>query len=82
MDFTLSAAGETYRKRIKEFVDKKLIPLEKDPTSFGEHENINETLLQALKGKARQQGFGACRCRVNVAARAFKWPIWRLATRK
>lgn len=56
MDFTLSDIGEIYRKRIKEFVDKELIPLEKNPDSFDEHENINETLLQALRGKARQQG--------------------------
>ncbi|TAL87934.1 MAG: acyl-CoA dehydrogenase [Candidimonas sp.] len=56
MDFTLSDIGQTYRKRIKEFVDTELIPLEKNPASFDEHENINETLLQALRSKARQQG--------------------------
>ncbi len=56
MDFTLSADGERYRQRIKSFVDGELIALEKDPASYDAHENINENLLQTLRGKARQQG--------------------------
>ncbi|MBP6020011.1 MAG: acyl-CoA dehydrogenase family protein [Burkholderiaceae bacterium] len=56
MDFTLSSTAADYRKRIKSFVDSELIPLEKDPASYDEHENVNEALLQILRDKAKQQG--------------------------
>ncbi|GAB2908423.1 acyl-CoA dehydrogenase family protein [Paralcaligenes sp. KSB-10] len=56
MDFTLSDVGEAYRKRIREFVDSELIPLEKTPGSYDEHENIDEALLQTLRSKAKQHG--------------------------
>ncbi|MDS1140834.1 acyl-CoA dehydrogenase family protein [Pusillimonas sp. SM2304] len=53
MDFTLSPRGEAYRSRIQEFVDQELIPLEERADSYDEHENINEALLQTLRGKAK-----------------------------
>lgn len=53
MDFTLSPRGEAYRSRIQEFVDQELIPLEDRADSYDEHENINEALLQTLRGKAK-----------------------------
>jgi acyl-CoA dehydrogenase len=56
MDFTLSDVVEDYRTRIRRFVNAELIPLEKEPGSFDAHENINETLLQSLRAKAREQG--------------------------
>lgn len=56
MDFTLSDTVEDYRTRIRRFVDTELIPLEKDSASFDAHENIQEALLQSLRGKAREQG--------------------------
>lgn len=55
MDFTLSNRGEDYRKRIKAFVDAEVIPLEKEAGSYDAHENIDETLLQSLRAKARLQ---------------------------
>jgi acyl-CoA dehydrogenase len=56
MDFTLSSAGEEYRNRIRDFVERELIPLEKDPGAYDAHENISEPLLGSLRHKARQQG--------------------------
>ena len=55
MDFTLSSQVEEYRQRIRAFVDAELIPLERDPASFDEHENIAESLLQRMRAKAKEQ---------------------------
>ncbi|MFA7669888.1 MAG: acyl-CoA dehydrogenase family protein [Burkholderiaceae bacterium] len=59
MDFTLSEKGEQLRRKIRTFVDEVLIPLEKDPASFDEHENIAIPLLTQLREKARSQGLWA-----------------------
>lgn len=56
MDFTLSPPVQALRLRIREFVDRELIPLEPDPSAYDEHENIAEAHLQRLRGKAREQG--------------------------
>src|SRR5690606_16198695 len=53
MDFTLSPQAENYRKQIRAFVNEVLIPLESDPASFDEHENIDEALLQRVRAKAK-----------------------------
>lgn len=53
MDFILSPQAENYRKQIRAFVDEVLIPLESDPASFDEHENIDEPLLQRMRAKAK-----------------------------
>ncbi|NQU61576.1 MAG: acyl-CoA dehydrogenase family protein [Rhodospirillales bacterium] len=59
MDFTLSPETEDFRKRIRAFVEDKLLPLESDPASFDEHENITEDLLQAMRTEARKVGLWA-----------------------
>lgn len=59
MDFTLPEKGEQLRRKIRSFVDEVLIPLEKDPATFDEHENINGQLLGQLREKARAQGLWA-----------------------
>lgn len=56
MDFVLTEVGASYRERIKAFVDTLLIPLEKEASSYDEHENIREALLQELRTKAKEQG--------------------------
>ncbi|HXQ68116.1 MAG TPA: acyl-CoA dehydrogenase family protein, partial [Alphaproteobacteria bacterium] len=56
MDFNLSPAIEDYRKRIRAFVDQHVIPLEAEPKSYDEHENINEETLRPLRAKARAAG--------------------------
>ncbi|HYB57278.1 MAG TPA: acyl-CoA dehydrogenase family protein [Alphaproteobacteria bacterium] len=56
MDFSLSPEIEDYRKRIRAFVDAHVIPLEAEPKSYDEHENINEATLRPLRAKARAAG--------------------------
>jgi acyl-CoA dehydrogenase len=56
MDFHLTPEVEDYRKRIRNFVDEKLIPLESDPATYDEHENINEEVLETMRAKARAEG--------------------------
>ena len=58
MDFTLPQHIETLRLKTRNFVNKKIIPLEADISSYDNHENINEdssaadkTLNRLSKGK-------------------------------
>src|ERR1700682_4734077 len=59
MDFTLSPEIEDLRKRTRAFVDEHVLPLEKDPQNFSEHENIPDTRLAPLRAKARTAGLWA-----------------------
>lgn len=56
MDFRISPDVEDYRSRIAAFVDGELIPLEADPASYDEHENIRLDLLQRMREKAKTDG--------------------------
>ncbi|MCA3391036.1 MAG: acyl-CoA dehydrogenase, partial [Roseomonas sp.] len=40
MEFSLPPEIDDMRRRIRRFVDEKLIPLEADRANFDEHENI------------------------------------------
>jgi len=59
MDFTIPARVEDFRRRIADFVDKEVLPLEADPASFDAHENIAEPLLATLRERAKAQGLWA-----------------------
>ena len=59
MDFTLPAEIEGYRKRYQAFVAEHLIPLERDPASYDEHENIRLDRLETLRRKAKASGLWA-----------------------
>ena len=52
MDLHISPGIEDYRARIATFVERELLPLEADPTSYDEHENIRLDLLQRMREKA------------------------------
>ena len=56
MDFNLDARNESYRKRIRDFVEQELLPLETNPEAYDEHENIAPGYLDQMRAKARQQG--------------------------
>ncbi|MDD9915584.1 MAG: acyl-CoA dehydrogenase family protein, partial [Rhodospirillaceae bacterium] len=56
IDFTLSPQVEETRLRIRDFVEKHVIPLESDPDAYDEHENIAEEPLERLKGLAKSEG--------------------------
>jgi acyl-CoA dehydrogenase len=59
MDFALSPETDAIRNRIRAFVDERLIPLEREPSSYDEHENIARPLLERMRAEARQQGLWA-----------------------
>ena len=48
MDFSLSPEIAGFRDAIRRFVDAELIPLEADPASYDEHENIAPELLERI----------------------------------
>lgn len=53
MDLHISPGIEDYRARITTFVERELLPLEADPTSYDEHENIRLDLLQRMRERAK-----------------------------
>lgn len=59
MDFTLDPQVATLCKQVREFVANEVIPLESDPASFDEHENIAEDVLETMRGKAKAAGLWA-----------------------
>ena len=56
MDFNLTPRNESYRKRIRDFVERELLPLEQDPAAYDEHENIASETLEHMREKAREEG--------------------------
>ena len=59
MDFTLSPEVDALRLRIRDFTQTRIIPLEADPDSFDEHENIRLDLLDELRSEVKAQGLWA-----------------------
>ena len=56
MDLTLPSELEQLRQRASAFVAEVLLPLEADPSSFDQGENIREDLLPGLGEQARARG--------------------------
>jgi acyl-CoA dehydrogenase len=59
MDFTLPPEIEDIRLRTRAFVEAHVLPLERDPVNFSEHENIPHERLAPVREKARQAGLWA-----------------------
>ncbi len=59
MDFTLPPEIDALRLRVRDFVDSEIIPLEADPASYDEYENINLGLLDQMRERARAAGLWA-----------------------
>ena len=59
MDFALDPQVDAIRRRIRAFVEERLIPLESDPATYDEHENIARPLLERLRAEAKEQGLWA-----------------------
>jgi acyl-CoA dehydrogenase len=53
MDFSLDPVAEDYRRRIRDFVERHVIPLEADPNAYDDHENIRDEVLFPLRDKAK-----------------------------
>jgi len=71
MDFTLTPEVDETRKKIRAFVADRILPLEDDPASYDDHENIDEMLLQTLRAEARSQGLWALSMPVERGGRGF-----------
>ena len=59
MDFAPSPEIVALERRIRDFVATEILPLESDPASFDEHENIALPLLERLRGKVKTAGLWA-----------------------
>ena len=59
MDFTLSPEHEELRLKVRAFIDKDVLPLEKDPANFADYENIPHERLEPVREKARALGLWA-----------------------
>ncbi|MBL0141172.1 MAG: acyl-CoA dehydrogenase family protein [Betaproteobacteria bacterium] len=59
MDFTLPAPIEAYRRRYRDFVRGAVLPLDTDPSSFDEHQNIRAEVLAGVRAKAKAAGLWA-----------------------
>jgi acyl-CoA dehydrogenase len=59
MDFSLPPEIEDIRLRTRAFVEEHVLPLEKDPENFAEHENIPEERLKPVREKAKKAGLWA-----------------------
>ena len=59
MDFSLPPDIEDVRRRVREFVDERLIPLESDRANYDEHENIHPEVLKRLRAEAKAAGLWA-----------------------
>ena len=59
MNFTLSPDVEDFRQRYRAFVAEHLLPLENDPESYDDHENIRLDVLEKMRGKAKAEGLWA-----------------------
>ncbi len=56
MDFTLPPPLEDVRLRTRRFVEDHILPLEADPASYDEHENIALPVLKKVQEKAKAAG--------------------------
>lgn len=59
MDFNLSPEHEELRLKVRAFIDKEVLPLEKDPANFADYENIPHARLERVRDKARKLGLWA-----------------------
>src|SRR5690606_5428855 len=56
MDFALPPHIDALRREVRDFIDREVIPLEADRANYDEHENLDETVLAAVRQKARERG--------------------------
>ena len=56
MDFQISDEIDGSRRRIADFVDAHILPLESDPSAYDGHGNIALSRLEPLRAKARAEG--------------------------
>ena len=69
MDFNLPEELQLLKETVRKFVDRELIPLERECRPEGE--DMPEQFIKPLQEKAKAIGFGCSTCRRNTAARAW-----------
>jgi acyl-CoA dehydrogenase len=71
MDFTLPPEVEETRLAIRKFVADRIIPLESDPASYDDHENIRLELVKEIQAEARSAGLWSLSMPVARGGRGF-----------
>jgi acyl-CoA dehydrogenase len=56
MDFSLPSDLEAIRQRVRAFIEAHVLPLEEDPETYDDHENIRLDVLRQTQEKARAAG--------------------------
>jgi acyl-CoA dehydrogenase len=59
MDFALDSELEALRQRTAALVAERILPLEADPESYDDHENLRLDLLQELRAEVKRAGLWA-----------------------
>jgi acyl-CoA dehydrogenase len=59
MDLSLPLELDDLRRRVRDFVEREIMPLEHDPASFDAHENIDLPLLEEVRRKVKAAGLWA-----------------------
>ena len=59
MNLSLPTELEDLRRRVRDFVEREIVSLERDPTSFDAHENIALPLLDEVRRKVKAAGLWA-----------------------
>ena len=59
MDFSISPELEALRVRVREFIADEVMPLETQPESYNEYENIKLDLVASMREKAKAAGLWA-----------------------
>jgi acyl-CoA dehydrogenase len=59
MDFSLPPETDAIRRKVRAFVEDRLIPLEADRTNYDAHENIHPDVLRRLRAEAKVEGLWA-----------------------
>ena len=59
MDFSLPLEAEAFRQKVQAFVAERILPLEADPASYDEHENIDPALRDRVRAEVRAEGMWA-----------------------
>ena len=59
MDLSLPPELEDLRRRVRGFVEREILPLEREPASYDEHENIALPLLEEVRQRVKAAGLWA-----------------------
>ena len=59
MDFSLTPGVEDFRRRVREFVDSRILPLESDHANYDEHDNIAAGVLEEVRAEVKAAGLWA-----------------------